>query len=224
MAVGRKFKAGFKLLLQQSGGTVLIHKNHGTPNQTTSEARALKNHEENLPNNVMFQFPERIDIQPGDVLQQKGASDLWRVTETEDTIHEDVYVYFETKVEKIGASSRGSRTGNNVIFHGANYGGIQLNASHGIQNISSQVVSISKPISHLRELLKNDDIDELDREEAENALERISQLAQKEHTPNVLARIKDKLDIVNGTFNVAANLAALASPYIGDISKAIGLS
>ena len=223
MAVGRQFKAGFSMLLRQLGGTVLIHKDHGTPNQTTAEVRGLKNSEKNRPNNVMFQFPERIDIQPGDVLQQMGATDLWRVSEIEDTVHGDVYVNFEAKVEKIGAAARGARTGN-VIVQGANYGGIQLNASHGTQNISSQVIAISEPISKLRELLKDKAIDQLDREEAEHALDRVVQLAQKESTPDVLARIKDKLDIVNSAFNVATNVATLAAPYIGAISNAIGLS
>ena len=223
MAVGTRFKAGFKMQLRQLGGTVLIHKNYGTPTQTTTEERGLKNNEKNRSNNVMFQFPERIDIQPGDVLQQKGASDLWRVTEIEDTVLGDVYIHFEAKVEKIGAAPSGSRTGD-VIVQGPNYGGIQLNAAHGTQNISSQVLAISEPISKLRELLDNDEIDELDREEAENALERIMQLAHKEQTPNVLARIKEKLDVVNGTFSVATNLAKLAAPYIDAISTTIGLS
>jgi hypothetical protein len=220
---GRQLKAGFKMLLTQVGGDVLIHRNHGAPDQTTCTARGLKNNKKNRPNEVMFQFPERVDIEHGDVLQQKGASDLWRVTETEDHVVSDTYLYFEAKVEMIGAAPRNSRTGN-VIVQGHNYGGIQLNATRGTQNVSSQVVAISEPIYKLRELLKSGDIGELDREEAENALERISQLAQKERTPEVLGRIKDKLDVVNGIFAVAANLATLASPYIDVISRAIGLS
>lgn len=223
MTVGMQFRAGFNMLLRQLGGTVLIHKDHGTPNQTTTEQRGLKNNEKGEPDKVMFQFPKRLDIQPGDVLQQKGAVDLWCVIETEDTVRGEVYIHFEAKVEKIGAAQRGSRTGN-VIVQGANYGGIQFNAAHGIQNISSHVLSISEPISKLRELLKNDEIGDLDREEAENALDRITQLAQKEQTPNVLARIKEKLDVINGTFSVAQNLATLAVPYIDAIGKAIGLS
>ena len=223
MALGRQFKDGFDLMLRKIGGTVSIHKNYGRANQSTTEGRGLKSHEKNRPSNVMFQFPERIDIKPGDVLQQKGAADLWRVTEVEDTLQGDVYIHFEAKVEKIGAVQRGARTGN-VIVQGANYGGIQLNAAHGVQNISSQVLAISEPISKLRELLNHDEIDELDREEADNALDRIAQLAQKEQTPNVLARIKEKLDVINGTFKVAQNLATSAAPYIDAIGKAIGLS
>jgi hypothetical protein len=47
------------------GGTVLVHKNWGTPQQTTVELRGLKNSEKNCPENVMFQFPERLDIAGG---------------------------------------------------------------------------------------------------------------------------------------------------------------
>jgi hypothetical protein len=84
------------------GGTGLVHKNWGTPQQTTVELLGLKSSEKNRPKNVMFQFPERLDIATGDVIQQKGAQDLWRVTDVEDSVHGDVYVYFEAKVEKTG--------------------------------------------------------------------------------------------------------------------------
>jgi len=158
MSVGRQFKAGFNMVLRQLGGTVLIHKNYGAPNQTTAEERGLKNNEKNRPNNVLFQFSERIDIQPGDVLQQKGAADLWRVTEIEDTVQGEVYVHFEAKVEKIGAAPRFSRAGN-VIVQDANYGGIQLNAAHGgvvqifISHSSYDVDVVKALISLLRSAL-----------------------------------------------------------------------
>jgi len=207
--------------MRHLGCTILIHKHWGTPNQQTTEARGLKNSEKNRPNNVMFQFPEAMEIQAGDILQQKGARDLWRVTDVEDQIHGDVYVSFEAKVVKFsGSADRPTSSRSHVIVQGSVYGGIQLDSPHATQNVSVQVLQIDENLRHLRELLQKATIPELDKEEAGHALDRISQLSRKERSPDVVSKLKEKLDLVKTTFAVAKDIATTAAPYIAAIAQA----
>ena len=219
---GRQFKNGFNMLFRQMKCTVFIHKNYDSDRQTTTEHLALKNNEKNKPSKVMFQFPERIDIEVGDVIQQKNAHDLWEVYETEDTVIGDVYIHFEAKVNKVGAA-KPFQQGGNVIIQGPNYGAIQSNSPNATQNVIVNGTNISDQVAGLKKLLQNDEIDELDQDECNAALERIEQLAPRSEEPKVADKIKQKLDIVNGTFGVAKNLASLAAPYIETITNGLGL-
>jgi hypothetical protein len=54
----------------------------------------------------------------------------------------------------------------------------------------------------------------LDKEDALLALERLNQLAQKEKTSDVIAKAKDKLDLVIKTLQVSTELSKIAAPYI----------
>ena len=221
MNVGRQFKVGFDRIMKLMGGTVLIHKNWGNPNQQTTEVRGLKNSEKNRPNAVMFHFSEAMDIHPGDILQQKEARDLWRVTEVEDTIHSDVYINFEAKVEKFSGSAVRPASGRSqVIIQGSVYGGIQLDSPHATQNVSVQVLKIDENLRQLRELLQKASILELDKEEASQALDRIAQLSRKEQSPEVVSKLKEKLELVKTTFDIAKDIAVTAAPYIAAIAQA----
>lgn len=222
MNIGQEFKHGFNEILKLMGCTVLIHKKWGTPHQQIIEARGLKNNEKGRPHKVMFQFPERMDIQPGDILQQKGALDLWRVFDVEDEIHGDVYVNFEAKVEKFsGPGARDPSARSQVLVQGSVYGGIQLESPHATQNVSVQILQLDENIRHLRELLRKAPLSELDKEEASHALERVSQLSRKERSPEVVSKIKEKLELVKTALDVGKDIAAAAAPYIAAIVQAI---
>lgn len=107
MSIGDNFKQAFKMIFELSAGPMLIHKRYGTPQVETVEIRGMKNNEKGRLDKVMFQFPERQNIEVGDVLQVKGANDLWRVIDTEEDIQNGVYVNFEAKVQKITGGPQG---------------------------------------------------------------------------------------------------------------------
>ena len=220
---GQRFKSAFTRIFARMKCTVYVHKNYGSEEQSTTEHSALKNNEKDDSSKVMFQFPKRIDISSGDVIQQKNAHDLWEVYETEDTVISDVFIHFEAKVSKVGAA-KPFQQGGNVIIQGSNYGAIQSNSPNATQNVVVNGTNISEQISELKNLLEHDEIDELDQEECNAALDRIEQLAPRSEEPKVAEKIRQKLSVVNGTFKVAQNLAGLASPYIETITNGLGLS
>ncbi len=204
------------------GGTILIHKKWGTEAQSTTEARGLKNSEKNRPDKVMFQFPEAMDIEVGDLLQQKGARDLWKVTEVEDTIHGDVYVLFEANVEKFNGTAQRAPSGRSqVIVQGSVYGGIQLDSPNASQNISVQLFQVDENIRRLKDLIQGGNIPELDKEEAIQALERISQLSRKEKEPSVVSKMKEKLELVKTTIDLSKDIIAPAAPYIAALLQSL---
>ncbi len=221
MSAGHSFKQGFQSFLHSMGGTVFVHRHWGTPQQTTVELRGLKNSEKNRPHNVLFQFPERIDVSAGDVIQQKGALDLWRVVDVEDCVHGDIYVYFEAKVEKMSAPSKHAATGAQVVVHGPNYGGIQVAGTHSTQSMNVEILKIEENLKHLRSLAAQLPISDLEKEEVGLAIDRISQLAAKPRSGDVIVKTREKLDLVKSVFSISKDLAALAMPYIGLIADAI---
>lgn len=213
--IGARVKQAFEILLKHNGCTILIHKSYGLPDQVTTEARGLKNCEKNNHDKVMFQFPEVMDVKVGDVLQQKGARDLWKVIELEDNLHGDVYVNFEAKVKKLSESAQSKdATASQIVVQGSVFGGIQMNSPNAVQNLVVQVTQISEAVGKLREIAEQAPLSELDKEEVILALDRIVQLSQKEKSPSVAARIREKLDLVKSALDVGSTLGGLAAPWI----------
>jgi len=205
------------MLMNVHGAAVLIHKNFASSNQTTREVRGLKNNEKNKLDKVMFQFPEVEDINIGDVLQLKAGRDLWQVTETEDTIHGDVLTNFTAKVRKLNAPAPAeprAKSANSLVIHGDVYGAVQIGNEHSSQSVLVQLTKVDQSISELKKLIPQAPASELDKEEALLALERLTQLSKKEKTPDVIARAKDKLEVVKNTLQTAVELGKVAAPYI----------
>lgn len=223
MSIGKQVKQGFLMVFKQVGGAIQIHKNWGTPEQSTVETSGLKNNEKGRPSKVMFQFPERIDISAGDVVQQKGGGDLWRVIETEDCIQAGEYIYFEAKVEKLNGAPRQSRSPTNVVIHGPNYGGVQISSPNATQNVSVEFHAVSENVAKLRGLAKKLNLAELDSEDLEEAFARLAQLSQKQKSPDLLLKVKEKIGYIESIFGSSVSIATEAVPYLAAITQAFGM-
>src|SRR5438046_5298630 len=104
--VGRAMKSGFEAAVRITGQTIVIHQNTNSPEATSLEAKGLKNTASKRSSQVVFQFTEQLDIPDGAVLQVKGSRDYWRVTDTEDIVHDDTFVNFEVRVEKVNIAGQ----------------------------------------------------------------------------------------------------------------------
>jgi len=104
---GKRFREGFLQLLKTFGGTVVIIKDFKCSNSSQVEVKGMKNSKKDNSSIIMFQFPDKQDIVVGDVIQQKGSSEYWKVYETEEKITTDIFVYFIAYVNKI--DSNGNR-------------------------------------------------------------------------------------------------------------------
>src|SRR5207302_11433811 len=117
------------------------------------------------PQNVMFQFPEAIDIQIGDFLQQKGARDLWRVVGVEDELEDDVYIMFEAKVEKAtgNAAAPAQHSRSSLVIHGHVYGGVQVGSPNASQHVTVQLLQVDENVRKLQPLMHDMPVDELEK-------------------------------------------------------------
>ena len=219
--MGEQFKRGIHLLIDTNGGPVHVHRNYGTPDQETFEHFAMKNHKKGRPDDRMFQFKERVDVQVGDVIQQKESRDLWQVIELEDRVQAGSFTCMEAKIEKMNAApSRKGTQVNKVEIHGDNYGGVQVGTENSSQYTHTSIVYDS--VDRLMQLVNDSDLADLDKEDAEAELDRIKKLADRDATPDVLDRVNKRVSIFRNTVAGATALAAVIEPYIETIVKAFG--
>ncbi len=171
----------------------------------------------------MFQFPQKVDVETGDVLQQEGASDLWEVYETEDHLVSGTYVHHDAYVHKYnGLIGRQEEKHSSVHIGGDNLGGIQIGNKLSSQTVNVNVSPFYSELEALRDIVVDaTDIDELDKEEVQLALDRVEELSQREDKPpSLLKRIKEKLDFVKTSIDLSEK-AIIAAPYIAAILSKI---
>ena len=119
--VGRAMQQGIKTMIQIQGQTIIVHQNINTDNATSFEVRGIKNTPSKNSSQVIFQFTDALDIPVGAVLQVKGSRDYWKVIDTEDIVHDDTFVNFEVRVEKVniaGQPTRPTKAGGVYNLHG----------------------------------------------------------------------------------------------------------
>ncbi|MDH7444798.1 hypothetical protein [Aquimarina sp. 2201CG14-23] len=103
---GKEFRKGFFKLLDTFGGQIIIHKDFNCDNSSSYEVKGMKNHKKEDSSVVMFQFPEKIDVQVGDILQQKNSSEFWKIYKIEEKIVTNIFVCFILYVNKIDSNSK----------------------------------------------------------------------------------------------------------------------
>ncbi len=106
-----------------------------------------------------------------------------------------------------------------IVVHGHVIGGIQSNSPNSTQVIVTTLSKIDESVSKLKELVEKSSIAELDKEETVAALTRLQQLAQKPKSAEVIAKAKEKIEIVRNTIETAAELSKIAVPYIAMLAN-----
>jgi hypothetical protein len=213
MGIGRALRQKFEALLKVYGQTIIVHLNFGTPEAIAFEVRGRQNTEEGNSRQVIFQFPEQIDVPVDSVLQAKGSRDYWKVTDTEDIIKEDTFINFEARVEKVnlaGQPTRPSLKGGNTF---------NLQGPHSRVNIQSQDHSVN--ISH---------------QTTENVFADMRQVIQthieNEQERTLILNELDELETAKGTDSFiqkyqgfiasAANHISILSPFIPALTQMLG--
>jgi hypothetical protein len=202
--IGHAMQQAFQAAIQIQGQTIVVHENCNTPEATTFEARGLKTSAGKRSAQVVFKFIEALDIPVGAILQVKGSRDYWRVTDTEDIIHDDTFVNFEVRVEKVNVSgqpTRPSKLGDVYNLHG----------THARVNIHSQDQSIN--VSHqttenvfadMRQLIQNQISSDTERD---YILERLNELEASKGTSSFIEKYQ-------AFIGAAADHMTLIAPFI----------
>ena len=201
-------------MVNTMGDDIICYKNYGTPQQQSFEVRGLKNNHKGRPRDVMFQFLEDPGLVEGDVVQQKGARELWRITHGHDEVISGVYQNFEADVVSMSAPQPQPR-GSHVEVHGPVYGGLQVNSPSATQTNVVQA-GIPGSLVELNELFKRSTLGELDKEEAILALSRLGDLSAKPKTPELLAKVSEKITYLK---NIATGIGAIGTTALPLLEK-----
>jgi hypothetical protein len=218
MNAGRMFQQGFEMLFRHQGGPVTIYRGYGTPEQTEREILAMKNCEKGRPNEGMFQFREQLDVVAGDVIQQQGSRDIWIVSDTEDSIVAGNFICFEAKVRKLSQRSQEivkHSDHTTITVQGGVTGGLVVNSPNTIQNVAIHLPpEVANACKQLRELLSNEGLNDLDREDGRAELSRLEHLATRERSPDVLERAKNRIEALRTILSSVQEMAATAGPWL----------
>jgi hypothetical protein len=213
MGIGDALRTKFGALLEVYGHTIIVHLNFNTPEATSFEVRGRQTTEERNSRQVIFQFPDQIDVPVGSVLQPKGSRDYWKVIDTEDIVKDDTFINFEVRVEKInlaGEPTRPTLKGSNTF---------NLHGPHSRVNIQSQDQSVN--ISH---------------QTTENLFADMRQVIQthieNEQERTLILNKLDELEAAKGTNSFlqkyqgfiasAANHISILSPFIPALAQMLG--
>ena len=216
--LGQQIRSAYMQALKTTGQTIVVHNNWDTEDVTSFETLGMTGSK--------FGFPEPVAVRKGSVLQVKGSRDLWRVMDTEDHIQGGEFIYLSAIVEKIDAQghpARPSATGN-AIFNAPVHGGVQVGGHQNVQHISVGAnQSIDALVAQLVEVLQSSGLPDLEKDDAIEAAQRLPQLAQKEQTPDVVQRVKDRLEIIQSSLAIASSVAATAAPIYEALRSYFGL-
>jgi hypothetical protein len=224
MSIGLQAKRAYCEALRMVGLTVSVHKEFTTARSTSAEYRCLKGFNK-IKNLTCFQFPERIDLQPNDVIQILNSNDYWKVIDAEDEIITDVLVSVKAYVVKI------DKTGNEMfpdnrgqaIFNAPIIGGVQVGGSRNTQTFQFQITNdIDRTIVSLIELIAASSLSPLHKEDSIEALNRLQDLSKKDKNDEVVSRVKSRLDLLNSTVQLSSELAQIATPLLLALSKITG--
>jgi hypothetical protein len=203
--IGHAMQHAIKTMIQIQGQTIIVHQNINTPEATSFEVRGLKNTASKHSTQVVFQFTEALDIPIGAVLQVKGSRDYWKVTDTEDIVHDDTFVNFEVRVQKVNIAGQPTRP---AWKPGDTY---NLQGTHARVNIHSQDNSVN--VSHqttenvfadMRQIIQNQISDDNERDQI---LKRLNELEASKGTTGFIEKYR-------AFIASAANHVTLIAPFI----------
>ena len=144
MGMAQAMRSSMEAIFKQQGSTIVIFKNRGTPQETATQVKGVKNHRKNNPKQILFQFMDDPNVQEGDILKQKIASELWRVTRKSETIFEDVILTHDVEVTSTSETVRPMRSGHSIIVNAPVHG-----ASSSIRRMRRRPISF-RPAFRLR--------------------------------------------------------------------------
>lgn len=178
---GRQIREGFLIMVETFGESLIVFKNFRTDNQKQVEYMGMSNNKKHDPSLKMFQFPEKLDLEIGDVIQQKGARSFWMIYEVEDHIIGGEFVYLEAFVDKI------------------NEDGSRVNVSRNLQKNLLVNQIINSPNSILAHNVKNSSLLSGNNSSIISDLHTLQKKAEADQTihPEVLTEIKSCIEEIS---------------------------
>jgi len=156
MSIGEALRAGLEAIMQVKGQTIIVHENFNTSETNPYEVKGLKDTEGRSSRQVIFKFPDQLDIPVGAVLQVKGSRDYWKVKDTEDIVEDELFINFEVRVEKVNVAGELTRPstglGNTYNLHGTQ---ARVNISSNDNSINISHENTENVFADMRQVIQN---------------------------------------------------------------------
>ena len=214
MGAGEQFKRSLNILFQQLKSSILVYKDYENDKQNVIEVVGMKNHEKGHRDKVMFQFQDYVDIEVGDVLQQKNARILWKVYELDELVVNDTLVHFDAKVRKLDALGPMPATTPSVTIAISDVSGNVQIAGHNAQQTITSNSTVNNAIGELQKILEEKTLTEEQIEIIADALDVIENAVAKEKTLALLDRVSKKVTQISSIFHSVEGMGARAMGYI----------
>ena len=218
MGAGEMLKRGMSTLFQQFNGSILVYKDYENNKQNVIEVIGMKNHEKGHSDKVMFQFQDYVDIEVGDVLQQKSARTLWKVYELDELVVSNTLVHFSAKVRKLDALGPIPATPTSVTIAISDVSGNVQIAGHNAQQTIVSNSTINNAIGELQKILEEKTLTDEQIEIIADALDVIENAVEKEKTPALLERVDKKVSLISSIFHSVEGMGVRAMGFVKIIS------
>jgi hypothetical protein len=204
-------------LLDLKGVDVFIYQNWQSEQMSSIEARAMKERGKQY-----FEFPLGTRVNKDDVVQIKGSQDFWRVLDTEEEYKFGIAVKLHVRVVKIDhlgneirLNSEGRAVYYTVNVHGDNRANIQQGGQGNVQttNITNNT-SFVKAIRELTEVIDNSSLTPVNKIESQSDIQALQRLGELEQTPEVKEAAKSRIESIEKTISLTADMVSLGMPII----------
>ena len=209
MSVGTAMKQALAATIRIQGHTVLVHPDVDSLDVVSLEAKGLKTTSGTRSTQVVFKFAEPLDIPVGSVLQAKSSRDYWRVTDTEDVVHDDTFINLDVRVEKVNVSGQPTRPtfkpGDVYNLHGT-HARVNVQSQDNSVNVSHQTENV---FADMRQLIQTQVADDAERQQI---LDRLAELEAAKGTGTFLTKYQSFIAS-------AANHMTLLAPFIPALTQ-----
>lgn len=220
--MGHSLRQAFEMSLSTAGSTVQI--SHPSSGGMPSTAKAIKHQD---GGGEYFSFLSQGDLAPGCAIARIGASESWIVDRIEPSITSDVLVKVKAYVHRASSAKVNDNPlpPGSLVINASNNSYVTL--QHGGQGNTQKVHissrnEVSRHLEDLKRIISESTLEEIDKEDAQAEISRISELSTKNQTADVLKRMDDRLGIISSIVARASGLAVLVAPAIEGLRKALG--
>jgi len=185
----------------------------------------FENIQADVQSNMIFINDAQLPIEEGDKLLRTLPNGL---TESYIVVDRGFYegfvgfpAHYQVKVRKSSAVNKQQKNivrNYNVTANAPIYG-MQIGGNGNQQSVNVNGQNISDVVDNFKKLIATSTISELEKEDAIEALERISKLSSEELTPGVMERVTSRLGIISSILTNATGIYDQALPFLSTLQK-----
>ena len=172
----------------------------------------------------VFQFADPIQLLVGDLLQEEGAENVWKVTEVDDHVHAGTFVKRHAFVAPAAGAGGLPVQPHTSVTIGSIVGGVQVASPGSTQTVTvAAEPTVVAALAELRRLVADSDLDEFDREDAQHLVTQVESLAARPPSDKARLKINEKLAAVVSAITISEKLRDAATPLIGRLAELLGV-